>query len=181
MILEYSLGEEDFLTYQLYNASVSDGIKKRRMRTKILVPVIYMVLGLMLLLQQNVAIGVIFLGVAVVWFFVYPLWQRRLYERHYRSFIAETYKNRFNRLVSLDLKNDCILAKDNGSESKVLTTEVEKIVEIPAMILIKLKTGQAYLLPKKKIEQVDEVIAHLKQLSVDWQVEYSVQNNWHWR
>ena len=181
MILEYSLDEEDFLTSQLYSASVSEAIKKKRKRTKILVPVIYIVLALVFLLQQKVSTGVAFLAVAVIWFFVYPLWQRRLYEKHYRTFIAETYSNRLNRPVSMELNKDYILAKDNGSESKVLTTEVEKIVEIPSLILIKLKGGQAYLLPKTKIGQTEEVIARLKQLAANWQVEYSIQNNWQWK
>lgn len=83
--------------------------------------------------------------------FIYPLCERRLYVRHYKSFINENFKDRQGRIVTLEFANDYIIARDCGSESKVMTTEFEEIYEIPTIILVRLRGGQSLIVPKHKI------------------------------
>jgi hypothetical protein len=62
--------------------------------------------------------------------------KKKHYVKHYQGFIKENYKERLGRIETLEFSNEFILAKDNGSESKVLTTELKEICEIPTTIFV---------------------------------------------
>ena len=97
------------------------------------------------------------------------------------GFIKENYKDRLGRTATLEFNNDFILAKDNGSESKVLTTELEEICEIPTTIFVRLKGGQSFILPKDKIENFDNVKARLRELATYLKIKYETDEKWEWK
>ena len=181
MTIDYKIDENDFLTHQLFVASKSDRIKRKRLRSKIIVPLIYVAFGLLFFFQDKVSLTIIFFIVGLLWFFIYPLWERRHYIKHYKGFIKENYKDRLGRIATLEFSNDYILAKDNGSESKVLTTELEEICEIPTTIFVRLKGGQSFILPKDKITDFDNVKARLKELANHLKIKYDTDEKWEWK
>lgn len=181
MTIDYKIDENDFLTHQLYVASKSDRIKKKRQRSKILVPLIYIGIGLLFLFQDKYSMTIIFFIIGLLWFLIYPLWEKRHYIKHYQGFIKENYKDRLGRIATLEFNNDFILAKDNGSESKVLTTEIEEINEIPSTIFVRLKGGQSFILPKDKINDFDKVKERLKELADYLKIKYDTNEKWKWK
>lgn len=181
MTIDFKIDENDFLTHQLFVASKSDRIKKKRQRSKIIVPLIYLAFGLLFLLQDKVSLTIIFFIIGLLWFFIYPIWERRHYIKHYKGFIKENYKERLGRTATLEFNNDYILAKDNGSESKVLTTELEEIYEIQTTIFVRLKGGQSFILPKDKIENLDNLKAILKELANYLKINYEIDEKWEWK
>ena len=74
MTIEYTIEEADFLTHQLYIASRSERIKRKRKRSRLLVPIAYLVIGLYFYLQQQQNLGYAFFLIGILWFFFYPLW-----------------------------------------------------------------------------------------------------------
>lgn len=182
MTIEYKLDENDFLTHQLYIASTSERIRKKRQRNRVIVPLTYFVIGLFLyILEDKLGLLITFFIIAIIWYIVYPIWERRHYIGHYRGFIKENYKDRIGRTATLEFTNDFILAKDNGSESKVLTTELEEIIEIPTTILLRLKGGQSIILPKEKISSIDILTTKLKELASHLKIRYKLDDNWKWK
>jgi hypothetical protein len=181
MTIDYKIDENDFLTHQLFVASKSDRIKRKRQRSKILVPLIYVAFGLLFLFQDKVSLTIIFFIIGLIWFLIYPLWERRHYIKHYKGFIKENYKDRLGRTATLEFNNDFILAKDNGSESKVLTTELEEICEISTTIFVRLKGGQSFILPKDKIANFDNVKARLRELATYLKIKYETDEKWEWK
>lgn len=181
MTIDYTIDENDFLTHQLFLASKSVRIKKKRQRSKVILPLIYIAFGLLFLFEDKVSLTITFFIIGFLWFFIYPLWEKRLYINHYKGFIKENYKDRFGRIATLEFSNEYILAKDDGSESKVLTTELEEIFEIPAAIFITLKGGQSLILPKDKITNFDSVKARLRELSNYLKINYNTDEKWEWK
>jgi ABC-type multidrug transport system fused ATPase/permease subunit len=181
MTIEYKINENDFLTHQLFVASKSDRIKKKRQRSKVILPLIYVALGLLFLFKDKVSLSIIFFIIGLLWFFIYPIYERRHYVKHYKGFIKENYKDRLGRTANLEFNNEYILAKDNGSESKVLTTELEEICEIPTTIFIRLKGGQSFILPKDKITDFDKVKTRLKELADHLKIKYNTDEKWEWK
>ena len=110
-----------------------------------------------------------------------PLWERRNYINHYAGFINENYTDRTGRIASLKFHNDYILAKDYGSESKILTTELEEICEIPSAVFVKLKGGQSLILPKDKITDFYKVKARLEELANHLKIKYNIDEKWRWK
>jgi len=181
MTIDYKINENDFLTHQLFLASKSDRIRKKRQRNKIVLPLIYIAFGLLFLFQDKVSLTIIFFIIGLLWFLIYPLWERRHYIKHYKGFIKENYNDRLGRIATLEFSNDYILAKDNGSESKVLTTELEEICEIPTTIFVRLKGGQSFILPKDKISEFDNLKARLKELANHLKIKYDTDEKWEWK
>ncbi|MFM2386952.1 MAG: hypothetical protein RL660_1709 [Bacteroidota bacterium] len=151
MTITYTIGENDYLSYQLFAASQSERIKKKRRRSRLMTPIGYIILALLFFLKGSVTISIGLLCVALLWFLVYPIWESRHYVNHYKNYIKENYHARFDKPGTLEINKDYCIAKDDASESKFLTTEIAQIQEIPSIILIALKGGQSIILPKEKI------------------------------
>jgi hypothetical protein len=181
MTIDYKIDENDFLTHQLFVASKSERIRKKRHRNKIIVPILYTALGLLFFFQDNYPITMLLFAFGALWFFIYPIWERQHYVKHYQGFIKENYKERLGRIATLEFSNEFILAKDNGSESKVLTTELKEICEIPTTIFVRLKGGQSLILPKDKISNVDKVKERLKELAIYLNIKYDIDETWEWK
>lgn len=181
MTIYYKIDKKDFLTYQLFNASQSKQIKKKRWRNKVILPFIYFAMGLLFLFGDRTSLTIAFFSIGILWFFIYPLWERRRYVKHYQGFVKENYQKRFGKTASLEFRNDFIFAKDDSTESKILTTEVDEINEIPTAIFVKLKGGQSFILPKSKIENIEEVVMRLKELANYLKISYNINQNWEWK
>ena len=181
MLAEYYIEENDFLDYQLYTASKSSLIRKKRLRNKVLVPVVYLAFGLLFIYLQNNITAVMFSAVGVLWFFLYPLWERNRYVSYYRKYIRENHKERFGRKVSIRFEKDYIYTHDNGNEGKISTYEIEEINDIPKLILLKLKTGQSLIIPKNKIADLNDLIAGLKEQAVALKVRFNTEPEWKWK
>lgn len=181
MTINYKIDENDFLAYQLLAASKSDRIRKKRQRSKVTVLSIYAALGLLFFYQEEIFLTIVLFLIGLLWFFIYPIRERNRYVKHYQGFIKENYQGRLGRIANLELSNDHIIAKDNGNESKILTTELEEINEISTAIFVRLKGGQSIILPKEKIINIDNVKIFLKELAANLKIKYHVDENWKWK
>jgi hypothetical protein len=181
MIIEFQINENDFLTHQLFVASKSERINKKRQRSKILGPVIYLVFGLLFILQEEYSLAISFWILAILWFFIYPIWERRHYIKHYTGAIKENHKDSFGRTITMEFNNEYFIGKDKGSESKVSTTELEEINEISTVIFVRIKGGQSFILPKERIGEIDKVKASLKDLARHLNIPYHIEENWEWK
>ncbi len=181
MNIEFKIDENAFLVHQLYTASNSDHIKKKRQKSKVIVPLIYLALGIVFYIQSNIALSILFIVIGILWFFLFPMWEKYRYVKHYREFIKENYRDRLNKTSILEINNENIIAKDDGTESKVQTKEINEIIEIAECIFIKLKTGQSFILPKDKIDNIDELITRLKELAQHLNINYNIDNTWEWK
>ena len=182
MKIEFSLNENDFLVHQLYVASKSDRIRKKRQKNKIVSPIFFVVFGFLFYIQDKAIFAIFLFGIiGVLWFFFYPKWEKKHYVNHYKNFIKDNYKKRFGKNLTLDFNNDFILAYDDGSESKILTKELEEIDEITTTIFIRLKGGQSIILPKNKIENIDSLTKELKELATYLNIKYILDDKWEWK
>ena len=181
MIIQYSIDENDYLTHQLFVASKSERTRKKRQRSKVLVPIIYGFLGLLFFFEDNFSLAIGFFTTGLLWYFIYPAWERRRYVNHYRAFIKENHKDKNGKTGTLELSNDFLLAKDNGSEAKIMTIELEEICEIPTTIFLRLMGGQSFILPKDKIFNMENVKNRLMELSTYLNIEYNIDENWKWK
>lgn len=181
MKIDIQLSEEDYLTYQLYNASISKRIKKRRQRNKIVVPILYFSVGGFTFFYANsLELSIFLVIVGILWFFAYPIREKNRYIRHYRGYIQDNYKERFGKTVSIEFTNEYIFASDSYSESKIQTNQIESFIEIPTLILIKYKDGIVNIIPKDKIQDHNTFVSMLKEMATNLNIEYKLENNWKW-
>ena len=181
MTIEYTVEEKDYLTHQLFVASKSERIRKKRRNYRSIVPLMYVAFMLYSVYEGEYLATILFLIMAVVWFLLYPYWDRWRYRTHYRAFVKEHHKDGYDETVTLTLNDDHIAAKSEGSEGTVQWTEAQEICEIPTTIFIRFNGGQSLILPKDKLPDLDLVTQRLKELAGRWKIPYEVDEKWEWR
>lgn len=181
MIIEYKIDEQDFLTYQLWNASRSEAIQRKRQRTKYLFLAFYIGLGLYSLYDGKTVFGSILLIVASIWFYVYPIWERSNYSKHFKKIIDRKYKNKLGRVASLEIQDKYFIIIDDGSESRIATTEITEMYETGSTVYVSLQNGVTFIFPKLKIKNIDALIARLKELALNLGIIYRIDLEWEWK
>lgn len=181
MNVAYSIDANDYLTFQLFTASKSDIVKKRRLKSKLIFSLLYLAIGIFFLVEGKINFTVAFVVLGIVWYFVYPMREKRMYEGNYRNYITKHFYNRFGKPATLEIDNHYIVSKDEVSTGKISTKDIESISEIPTAVYIKFNTGQSFILPKDKIENLDEMILKLKELADLNHFSYYKEMNWKWK
>ena len=175
MKLEYSLTNEDFLEHQLYEASKSKRVKSKRFKTRIITPIIYLILGLVSFASgYKILFPLIMFLFAILWYLFYPTRSRKIHIKHYNNHIKDTYKNRINKPIEIEFNKDYVYIEDNGSESKIKTSELKSLIELKNHFLIKLKTDLSLIVPKREINNIDV----FKTLFVNLNIPIIEELNW---
>ncbi|WP_327019373.1 YcxB family protein [Croceibacter atlanticus] len=178
MTINYQLTNSDFLEYQLYTSSKSKSHKKKRLRSRYIVFILYTLLGLYFAYKNgNNGIGVIIASFGLLWFAFYPMYAKWNYKRHFKKHVEENYKNRISKPVEIDFDENSVNAKDFTSESRINGTELKELIETKDHFFIKLTTDLSLIVPKHSIENQSEFIKRVTELGA----EYVDELNWKWK
>lgn len=181
MTLTYSLDQEDFLTLQLFTASLSDRVKRQRNKSLVFWSIAFLCLAWLCYQNEDRFLTYYFLGFAILFVFFYPIYSKWFYKRHYRRYVNEPYRNRFGKVASVTIDNEQIHAIDETEESKILISELEKIYEIAEYFFLKLKSGMTLIIPKLKIDNLDLLTEELKTIADKQHIGFVAVNNWKWK
>ena|GEM_PF-6551915 len=181
--LEYSVTEEEHLTALLHSASQSKRIQKRMRRSKIGGPLFFIALGILLMLINKTGLGVAYCILAVCWYFIYPLYDRYRFVKHYKSFISEKKsKESYTSPAKVHINDQYIFISDtDGNEQKIMTKEIIGIDEIESLIMIKHKAAGFVMIPKSKVANLQSVTEWLRNLSAKLEVPYTLDLKWAWK
>ncbi len=178
MKIEYILSKSDFLTYQLYAATKSKSIIKNRRNAKLIPPVFFICIGIYLSIRDNSAFGLImFIILSTLWFVFYPKYQKYKYEKHYKNFIDENYKNRIDIITSIEFESDYVTSINKTGEGKIKTSELRKLIELRNHFFIELNDKQTLIIPKMAIAEIER----FKKKIVDLNISYEDSITWEWK
>lgn len=178
MNIAYKLTNSDFLAYQLYISSKSKSHEKKRLRSRILVPIFYIGFAVFLyVLNKKSMLPVIFAGIAFIWFLFYPFYSRWLYKRHFRKHIAQNYKNRINKENELSFGENAVLTTQAKSSSKIDESEIKALIETKDHFFIKLASDMSFIVPKTYVENQEGFKKEMTKLNV----EYINEIDWEWK
>ncbi|HET8572481.1 MAG TPA: hypothetical protein VFL76_01305 [Edaphocola sp.] len=174
MIINFHLDKEDFLRYQLYMVVQMPRIRKSRRRKRWTFPVIFALFGLIFLTIHKSYLAFTAWFLALLWFSFYPILNRKKYQKFYADFVEEHYGNRFGKDISIDFREDKIIGRDNGLELKIRFKELEEIIELPTLLLLKINPQQHIIIAKNKLESPKSLVELLVRLAGKWQVPFKV-------
>ena len=178
MNVHYQLSNSDFLEHLLYTSSKSKMDNKKRFRTRIRIPVVYILLALFFYFKnENPTSAIIFSGIAVLWFFLYPTYSKWSYKKHLQKHVEVNYKNRINKPVEISFDQNSMFVKDFTSESRIDGTELKELIETKNHFFIKLTTDLSLIIPKSSIENQIE----FKKDVIDLGAIYVDELNWVWK
>jgi hypothetical protein len=181
MKIEFTLSEQDLLNHQLFAASKSKRIMKRRTQGKIFLLLIYMAIGIFIWERNGVVTGAVFFLVCMPLYFIYAYMERKQYVKHIGAYIEDQFKTRGARKTSLFFGDDFIEMKDGENESIVPYLELEAIYETGTLYSLTLKNGQGILIPKSHSKVPEDVSKTLSQLADREGIPFCQELNWKWK
>lgn len=179
MNIKYKLNFSDFLEYQLYVSSKSELHKKNRNKSRIVVPIIYMILGILTMYIEKIELAMIFFAFAILWYLFYPLYSKRRYRKHFEKHIKENYKNRIGKeaVLCFDKNTDVIETSDFGVQTKIKDSEFDKLIELKSHYFLRLKSELSLIIPKRAVSDQEQ----FKKMFSDIDIEYVDELNWEWK
>jgi YcxB-like protein len=181
MTISFKADENDMVLFQLYKASKSQHIAAKRKKARRTMSISFLILGPLLFLNGHGYAAIILIAVAIGWYFIYPVWEAGYYQRHYESFIAERCRTVKYSGTEMQFNSEYIITKEEGTEGRIFTSELESITEITKAVYILFKNGNSFILPKNKIDNINELIHWLKQLAAVLNRPYNSELDWVWR
>ena len=181
MTLTYQLDQNDFLQHQLFLASKTERVKKKRTTSWLTVSGTMFLLGFLFFQSNNPMLGYYFLALGIIALLFYPLYQRHQYKKHYARFIAETYKSRFGQTANLHFSEHAIETSDSSGEAKINLSELEHVTETGDYFYPKLKIAGHLIIPKSKISNVYQFRQELKQLCQRLGINFIEELSWKWK
>jgi hypothetical protein len=177
MILEFKIDEQDFLDYQLFAASKSVRISKRKRDGWIVMTVGPIFVAISFYFTQNIAMVVFFGIAAIICGIFYPKYFNWRYKKHYKTYIKENYPKRFGQIETLEINNDNIFFKDKTGEGKINLSEFECVDETSNHFFVKVSTGVSLIIPKKGLNNNDEIRKKFN----DLELTVNDETNWRWK
>ncbi|MFA9211172.1 MAG: hypothetical protein ACEQR5_05060 [Moraxellaceae bacterium] len=181
MKLSFPLAVQDYLDYQLYTVSRSEKAMRKRLIGRLLFPIIYLLVGIIFIIDKNFTFVAFNLILAVLWYFFYPISERKRYENTFRRSIERDLKPHLNQVGSIEWTSNEIIARENDQEAIVNEKDVAAIVELHAVILIQLHNKHNFILPKRKIDNLADVVSYLQAKCTKLSIPYIDHSNWHWK
>ena len=151
MILSYTLEEYDFLAFQLFSASKSKRIQRKKRNGWMLFSVGGVLIASYFYIIQNPIMAGYFGLVALASALFYPKYFRWRYKKHYRDYIRDNYVKRMGNEVELEIHEDSISSRDRTGQGNVFLKEIEKIHETGEHFFIQVSSGNSLIVPKKGV------------------------------
>jgi hypothetical protein len=175
MKFEYTLLEEDFLAFQLFNVSTVGNLKKRKRRAQILLPVSFLALAVMFYLDANTVMSLYFVGCAVVFALFYGRYMRWRYKQHYIKQVKRYYSGLFGNQIELQLLDDHLFSQDKSGEVKVKLTEITVVNEIETHFFLLVSNANSLIIPKNKVD-----VSQLKNRFQELNISINEHLDWAW-
>ena len=176
MTLEYKLSEQDFLDFQLFTASKSEKINRKKRTGWLILTVASLMGAIYFFLGENKVMTIYLVFVTLACGLFYPKYFKWRYKTHYKTFIKANYSKLFGQIQTVEINNDWIFSKDQSAEGKIKLSEIEQVDETQNHFFLKISTGISLLIPKKELPQVDEVRDKLSSIGLTIHKD----TNWSW-
>lgn len=176
MNYEYQIKEKDLLEFQIYTASKSERINRKKKAGRIIMTIVALFLVLNFYSASNTAMTIYFSIVAVAIWVFYPRYFKWRYTKMYSNFIIENYSSRVDKTEFVEIHKDHIFVKDNTGEGKVELSDIESIIETENSLFVKFSMGTALVMPKDQVSNYTEILDYYKNIKVP----YIDETNWKW-
>ena len=174
------LDENDLLEFQLFRASKSKRIKRKRITTWLFLTISTFILAYLFMATGNNTVRNYFIVLGVVSLFFFPYYQRWRYRKHYLKHVRENLHNQFLKEAHIKFDAEYLVTYDDKNESKIDIAEIDIINETSEHIFVKTKPGQSLIIPKRFID-VEKFINGLSRITSNAGIVWKRDLSWKWR
>lgn len=164
----------------MYSSGESEHQKKKRMRGRFMVPVIWSLIAFYCFSSHEQVLGIVFLVGSAAWLFLYPAYSKWLHIRHFKNHIKENYRGKLDAEAVLRLEDDGLHSSGGDSQGTLKYAGIDELVELETLYLIRLKQAMTLLLPRERIEKT-HLEEFMKEVSKRAGLEIKDHRTRHWR
>jgi len=128
-------------------------------------------------IKVPILVLILYLILDILVIFAYEIVQKRWFKIFYKTIIDEKFGEFEEIEVCLDWDDFYLYWMDNTGERKIVYASIDKFVEVKENIFIILKNKDAFAVPKK-IENIQEIINNLKDISSKKGINYIEELEW---
>jgi len=182
MEINFTLTENDFLQQQLYLASKSKLIKKQKKLARVFVTLILLLIGFLFYLNKCLVEACYFTSAGIVCFFIFPIYLKHYYQRLFKKYVNENLKERVGIASSIIFKEDLFeTTSENIGKAELNFSSFENIIEIADYFFITFKASGNLMIPKDKIENVENLRNKLITITEKQQIDFLSELDWKWK
>lgn len=185
MRIQYILDKEDFLNFQLFTTSTLESAVRRRRKIRIFVPFIYLALGFWLYFkdqENNYKLTIFLILFAILWYFIFPIFEARSYRNKLRKFIEVNYKDSLPMSVEMELEKESMYSIGLELENRIFYRDLDNIQETDHYLFVKIaETGQTLIFPKDKITNHQDLSNHFIAIAQNRNLPYAHYGDWRWK
>lgn len=178
MQITYHLTFDDIIEHQSYTAAHSTVVKKKMLRNRYMISLMYLIMGIYFIVQNKIPyIGVLILIVGIAWFYFYPSYSIKRYFKFLTAYVKENYAERIGEDVELEIDDKNLKWEDSSGGGEVEKTKITSIIDLKSTFVLKLESDASIVIPKKFITDSHSFLQLVK---VDG-VEVIDAKNWTWK
>lgn len=165
MEIRYSLTEEDYLNFNMFHVKNSKTAKRALNMQRFLMPIIFIVLSYVLSKVGNMSffgLLIAFLIVSILWITFYPKYFYSYVFRNTKKMIKEGKNDGLLGEHHMVLSEEGIIDLTSNGETKVIWSGIQTLSEDKYNIYLYNSSVSAYILPKRELNNVDEMKTYLK-------------------
>lgn len=155
--LKYSLNREDYLQHLLYSASKTPAILKKRKRNRIILPVLYISIGIFGFISGNIPLFLALLVLAVLWYWAFPKWEQKQYTKQYSKYLETQLQEENGKDIELEFSTEQIIQKEEGQAFSIHYNQVRGWFETKEAVYIGLNDGYTIIIPKAEVNQLADI------------------------
>lgn len=178
MELEYNLSNEDSFINVLFASSQSLKIKKKKRREQYIYPAVYLtMLGILFYINNSPKGILITIILTSIWISLYPYLSRYSIRKKYFKNIGKEQSSDIKIKIKVD--KDHFLVSDETGESRIKTTEIDKIIEIKNYFFIRINSTVHLIIPKNQFKDgiLDQFIKKVQKWSKN---DITEMPDWKW-
>lgn len=159
MKINYSLNQDDYLSFNTYHAKNSESVKSNLKIQRFITPLLFFIFPFIAKNKTDIPfwywIG-IFSVVYIVWAVYYPKYYFNSIKKGVKKMLKEGKNQDLLGSKTVELRQNDILSSGENSESKVKWNTVERYVETNDHIFIYISAMEAYIVPKRSFNNDEE-------------------------
>jgi hypothetical protein len=173
MKFTYTIDKNDLLEMHMVLFGHSQRASAGRWRIAVAYGIAFAFCAAFFGLEGN-GLGVVLFGLlAVIWILLYPPYALRHYRRSLQTNLQAIFPFTDDLPTELEVMEDCIVERQAGIETRAPFGAVVEMVETRVQVIIRLKNGVIFLVPKLRVEGVEELIGALEEIALGKGIAYS--------
>lgn len=179
-IISFKLEKNDYLEHLLYSASKTSSVQQKRRRNKIILPIIYLGIGIFGIIQGNLFMVISMIIMASLWLYFFPSWEKKQYIKQFNQYLDTNLKDELDKEIKLDFSSKEIIQTEKNQKFHITYDQLRGWYETGTAVYIGLLDGYTIIIPKNNEKEIEDVKSIVFNNELNIPIQETLDLNWKW-